>query len=202
MYKLKKHEELIKKIFPILLDYDYDTIKKAASFLLENADILKECFRNVNSVISGGNLKEGKLEKDKNNKARLNSRINTLCKNAVPEVGIILKKIYSEICASKISLNELNDFWDKELSYPAYGKSTYKTKDQYLFELFSILVNEPIEKLQVLHANLELCISKKSSPNNLANWSSLIIKEKPAELVKEKYPIDQKEDSELNHEKN
>lgn len=123
--------------------------------------------------------------------------MNTLCKNAVPEVGILLKKVYSEICASKISLSELNDFFGKELSYPTYGKRTYKTKDQYLFELFSILVNEPIEKLQVLDTNLELRISKNSSPNNLANWSSLIIKEKPAEVEKEKNQIDQKANSEL-----
>lgn len=176
---MKKQEELLKKILPILLDYDYLTIKKAATFLIDNESLLKECLNNVNSIISESYSEKNKLEKIKSNTKSLNSKINLLCDSTTTEAGIILKRIYRAICYTKISIEDLDLLLDKELKMSIKDKITSGSREEYLLNLFSLLPYESINSLQELEYRIKLVLSKDSSQNSLANWSSLIIKEKP-----------------------
>ena len=162
---MSKQTDLLKLLMPIILKYDYPTVKKTLQYILDNEEKFKICKKMNDEFIKGLDITGNKT------KNKESSEINSIINGNERNKKVILKNIYNIIIKRKLKIEQI-------------CKSIMSQSDCYsnidinsLEELFEILSKEDIDKLKRLENIIVANLRSKNSENSLENWSNLIIKE-------------------------
>lgn len=165
-----EEKELLKKILPILMEYEYSTIKKVAEYVLNNDVKFKGYIRTMKSIVDNIDTS------DKKQNAKSTTEIEEIINNCDRKIKLALKKIYKCILLKKVTVEDICNIIDDKLKDKTNIDTNSILRKKCLICLFSLLKNEKIEVIRELDYYINQKINNKTEENSLENWSSLIIK--------------------------